>query len=145
MAPPTPSPDDAGDAAIPESAVTDDVVSFGTFKPVGHALIAIDADRAGALVSALADAGFRTGLLWISARETEAELQALIDGASPLAGFGYEITMMRHYLKLSREGYRWLLVPAADADAGTRLGEVARRCGAALATRYGRVVVEELL
>ena len=33
------------------------------------------------------------------------EMQALIDNASPLAGFGHEITLMRRYVELARQGH----------------------------------------
>jgi hypothetical protein len=136
----------AGATAAPDTTrLPEDTISFGTFKPVGHVVIGILGDAAArALEDALDLAGFRSGLVWVTARESAEELEALIRNASPLAGFGYEITLMRRYLELSRGGHRWLLVPVADDDAARRVGEIAYGGGATMAVRYGRLVVEDL-
>jgi hypothetical protein len=128
------------------SALPSQVMSFGTFKPVGHVLIGITGAAAtAALGTALRRAGLDAGLVWVTPSESAAELQALIDNASPLAGFGYEITLMRRYLELSASGHRWLLVPVADDAAAQQVGEAARAAGATLAVRYGTFIVEELV
>lgn len=123
-----------------------ELMSFGTFKPVGHVLVGIPANVSAALLERkLQSIGFDSGLVWITPRESEAELQVLIDDASPLAGFGYEITMMRRYVDLSRNGYRWLLVKTDGDEQARAVGDAASEAGATLAVRYGRLVVEELI
>ena len=122
------------------------VMSFGTFKPVGHVLIGIKAGSGmQALEVALRSAGLAADLVWVTPKESAEELQALIDDASPLAGFGYEITLMRRYLELSRSGHRWLLVSVGDDETAQKVGDAARVAGATLAVRYGTFVVEELI
>ncbi len=128
------------------STLPSEMMSFGTFKPVGHVLVGIPADvSALRLERALQAVGFDSGLVWITPRESAEELQALIDDASPLAGFGYEITLMRRYVELSRSGYRWLLVKNDGNEQAQAVGDAARTAGATLAVRYGRLVVEELI
>lgn len=123
-----------------------EVMSFGTFKPVGHVMVGIASTSAtSALERALFRAGFESGLVWITPSESAEELQALIDTASPLAGFGYEITLMRRYVELSQSGYRWLLVKVDSNEQAQLVGDAAREAGATLAVRYGRLVIEELI
>ena len=123
-----------------------EVMSFGTFKPVGHVMVGIASTSAtSALERALFRAGFESGLVWITPSESAEELQALIDTASPLAGFGYEITLMRRYVELSQSGYRWLLVKVDSNEQAQLVGDAARDAGATLAVRYGRLVIEELI
>jgi hypothetical protein len=123
-----------------------EVMSFGTFKPVGHVMIGVqDEGAVHALAASLQRHGLASGLVWVTPRESADELQALIDNASPLAGFGYEITLMRRYAELSRKGYRFLLVAVDEDEEAQRVGELAREFGARLAVRYGRLVVEELI
>lgn len=148
--PESPAGDSNVIAALPASGDTptlpSEVMSFGTFEPVGHVLVGIASNvRCSVLEQALQTAGFESGLVWITPRESAAELQALIDNASPLAGFGYEITLMRRYVELSRDGHRWLLVKIEDDEQARRAGDAARASGATLAVRYGRLVIEELL
>lgn len=123
-----------------------EVMSFGTFKPVGHVMVGIASTSAtSALERALFRAGFESGLVWITPSESAEELKALIDTASPLAGFGYEITLMRRYVELSQSGYRWLLVKVDSNEQAQLVGDAAREAGATLAVRYGRLVIEELI
>ena len=123
-----------------------EVMSFGTFKPVGHVLVGMpNSNATSALERALFRAGFESGLVWITPKESAEELQALIDNASPLAGFGYEITLMRRYVELSHQGFRWLLVKIDNDEQAQAVGDAAREVGATLAVRYGRLIVEELI
>jgi hypothetical protein len=88
--------------------------SFGVFKPVGYVTTGVPAQaQFDALVSALHGAGWHTsGVRQFSPRESVAELRAMVDNTGPLAGFGYEITLLRRYVALTEEGYLWLLVQA---------------------------------
>ena len=85
--------------------------SFGAFKPTGHVMIGMPSEaQAASLKGALCAAGWADdAVLPFTPRENAAEMQALIDNASGLAGFGYEITLMRRYVQASRDGCRWLL------------------------------------
>lgn len=121
--------------------------SFGSFKPTGHVMIGLpDLASTQALHSALADAGWpHDHVVTFTPRETVEEMSALIDNASPLAGFGFEINMMRRYLAEARRGTRWLLVKADGEETLQRLADVAQRHGARLAVSYGPVMVRDLI
>lgn len=121
--------------------------SFGVFKPVGHVMTGVPAQaQLDALVSALHGAGWPTsGVRQFSPRESVAELRAMVDNTGPLAGFGYEITLLRRYVTLTEEGYRWLLVQADDSERAAAAAALARACGATVAVHYRRFTVEELI
>jgi hypothetical protein len=46
---------------------------------------------------------------------------------------------------MAEEGRHWLLVYAPDDAHTQRVAEVARECGALLAEKYNRLVVEDLI
>lgn len=127
--------------------VLNEHTSFGTFKPVGHVLLGVspDGDR-DAVVKALRDSGIANDRLTAFApRETVPEMQAMIDDAGLLAGFGHEITLMRRLLKLSCEGYRWLMVKVDDTDSAREVAETAQAQGVELGWHYRLLTVEELI
>lgn len=131
----------------PTTEALQETTSFGTFKPVGHVLLGLPptADRA-AMIQALHDSGVADDALKAFApRETVSEMQAMLEDASGLAGFGFEITLMRRMLKLSCEGYRWLLVKVDDSVEAQHIVDVAQPHGAAVAWYYRLLIVEELL
>ena len=102
--------------------------------------------QSDALAVALHGAGWRnSALLHFTPRESTSELEAMVNNASALAGFGYELTLLRRYLALSKEGYRWLLVKVDDSQHAAAAAEVARGCGATLAIHYRTFTVEELI
>lgn len=121
--------------------------SFGTFKPVGHlmlglpdrqALLALKTElRAPGVPGCAADE--------MTPLESIEEMQTLIDNASPLAGFGYEVTLMRRYLKLAQQGYSWLVVKVDSDEEARRVADLAQAHGATLAVRYGSLTVEDLI
>ncbi len=128
------------------SEVLNDNTSFGTFKPVGHVLLGIkpDNDR-DAVIGALRDSGIASGSMTVfTPRETVEEMRSMIDDASLLAGFGYEITAMRRLLKLSTEGFRWLLVKVDSLEDAQGVAEIAKANDVALAWHYRLLTVEEL-
>ena len=84
-------------------------------------------------------------VLHFAPRESASELQALVDHAGSMTGFGYEITLLRRYLALAQEGYRWLLVKVDGAKHAAGAAEVARACGATLAVYYRTLTIEELI
>lgn len=130
-------------------AMSSDTVptSFGVFKPVGHVMTGLPTQgQADALLDALRLAGWPPeSVMHFKPRESVAELEAMVDNAGPLAGFGYEIKLLRRYLVLAREDYRWLLVKVDDGEQATAAAEAARACGATLAVYYRILTVEELI
>ena len=104
------------------------------------------AQLADALVLALHGEGWSSGaVLHFLPRESVTELQALVDKSGVLAGFGYEITLLRRHLALAQKGYRWLLVKVDGGGHATAAAEVALTCGATLAVYYRTLTVEELI
>lgn len=121
--------------------------SFGVFKPVGYVMMGLPTQaQIDVLVSALHSAGWPApGVRQFAPRESVAELRAMVDNAGPLAGFGYEITLLKRYLALTEEGYRWLLVQADDSERAAAAAALARASGATLAVYYRTLTVEELI
>jgi hypothetical protein len=121
--------------------------SFGVFKPVGHVMMGLPSQaQLDALVTALHRAGWLTpAVRQFSPRETVDELRAMVGNAGPLAGFGYEITLLQRYLALAEKGYLWLLVQADDGERAAAAADIARTCGATLAVYYRMLTEEELI
>jgi hypothetical protein len=130
-------------------AITKDELptSFTAFNPIGHLMLGLPGTEQLAALSAALRANGWSGesLVEFTPREGVEEFAELIDNAGPLVGFGYEITLARRYLKLSREGYRWLLVKVDDSEAAARAAEIARANGATLAVHYRLLIAEELI
>ncbi len=121
--------------------------SFGVFKPVGWLMVGLpNQAKADELVTALQGAGWpSTAVLHFTPRESLSELEAMVDNAGAMAGFGYEITLLRRYVTLTKEGHRWLLVKVDGVEHAAAAAEVARRCDATLAVHYRTLTVEELI
>jgi hypothetical protein len=121
--------------------------SFGTFKPVGHVMLGLpDRPSLLALKSELANAaGPGYAAEELTPTESTQEMLALIENASPLAGFGYEMTLMRRYVALAQKGYSWLVVKVNSDEEAADLANRAKARGATLAVRYGHLTVEDLI
>ncbi len=121
--------------------------SFGTFKPVDHVVLALPDDaRAQAAAKALREAGFAAeDLIAFSAAEEHSRMRQMLEHASDLAGFGYEISLMRRYQELARDGASWLVVYAPDDERAAKVAEVAKAQGALAAVKYHRLVVEDIV
>jgi hypothetical protein len=121
--------------------------SFGAFKPVGHLMIGVPAQtQADSLADALRAAGWEDdAVVPFTPRESIEEFAEMVENPSPLAGFGYEITLLRRYLALAREGCRWLLVKVDGTDHAAKAAEIARSHGALAAVHYRSLIVEELI
>ena len=121
--------------------------TLGTFKPVGHVMIALpNIEMAQDAALALRDAGFDAeDILHFDSGEGEARMREMIAHSSEAAGFGYEITLMRRYQKLSDEGHRWLLVYAPEDEETDQVTAVAKRFGAPMAVKYHRLAVQDLI
>ena len=121
--------------------------SLGSYNPVGHVLVALPSEAlASEARQALSDIGFDDeDLLHYSADEEREQMERMLSHTSQLSGFGYEVTLMRRYQSLAREGCSWLLVYAPDEAHATRVADVARRFDARVAEKYHRLVVEDLI
>jgi len=121
--------------------------SFGAFKPVGHVVVAMPDDaRAAAAAQALRAAGFEAeDVLEYTAAEEDDEMDRMLQGASDMSGFGYEVSLMRRYQQLAREGASWLIVFAPDDQRAAKVADAVKPHGALMAEKYHRLVVEDLL
>ena len=121
--------------------------SFGVFKPVGSVMVGLPAQaQADALNAALQRRGWANDeIAHFVPSDTIEELEQMVENAGPLAGFGYELTLLRRYLALSQKGTKWLLVQVKDNDHAGMVAESARASGAILAVHYKTLTVEELL
>lgn len=121
--------------------------SFGAFKPVGHVVVAMpDDESAAAAVRALLEAGFEPeDILEYTAAEEDDEMDRMLAHTSGMAGFGYEVSLMRRYQQLAKQGASWLIVYAPDDAAGYRVADVVREHGARLAEKYHRLTIEDLI
>ncbi|MEO7151830.1 MAG: hypothetical protein ABIX46_09015 [Burkholderiaceae bacterium] len=84
-------------------------------------------------------------VLHFGAEEGHDDMAAMLKGASDFAGFGYEITLMRRYVSLSRQGCRWVLVYAPDDDSAAKVKDAAQRHDAPMAVKYHALAVEDLI
>ena len=121
--------------------------SFTAFNPIGHLMLGLPStEHLSALSAALRANGWPgDSVVEFTPSEGAEEFAEMIDNAGPLVGFGYEITLARRYLKLSRQGYRWLLVKVEDSEEAARAADIARTHGATLAVHYRLLIAEELI
>ncbi len=121
--------------------------SMGAFKPVGHIVAAMPDDaKAKQAVQALHDAGFGPqDILEYTAAEENDEMDRMLAQTSEFAGFGYEVTLMRRYQRLSQEGASWLIVYAPGDDVVPRVADILRRCDCWMAVKYHWLAIEELI
>lgn len=133
--------------AVKRMTKSDVPQSFGTFKPVGHAVLAFPDDRSLEQArSELRQAGFADeDLLVYGPGEQFLHMDSLLERAGGAAEFGYEVALMRKYRELAAQGSRWLVVYAPHAEHDERVAETARRCGARLAVKYHRLAIEDLI
>jgi len=119
----------------------------GILNPIGHVVVALKDDAVAAqAVDALRGAGFGPDdMLAYLASEATPRLRERVRTASQVAGFGYEITLMRRYLAYAEEGAGWLIVFAPDDATVERVVEVCKCFGALCAVRYHRLASEDLL
>jgi hypothetical protein len=143
----TPTDAGSGGAHIHTDEAQGLPTSFGVFKPVGNVMVGVPTQaQVDALVIALQEAGWPgAAVRQFSPRESVAELREMVDNAGILAGFGYEITLLRRYLAFTEAGYRWLLVKVDGGDSAAAAAKVAAACGATLAVYYRTLTVEELI
>ena len=135
--------------AIKRMTKDDHPQSFGAFKPVGHVVVAMpDDERAAAAVRGLRAAGFEAeDILEYTAAEEDDEMDRMLADATAngVAGFGYEVSLMRRYQELAKDGASWLIVYAPEDDRASRVAEVTKSHGALMAEKYHRLVIEDLI
>jgi hypothetical protein len=148
------NPEPENDAATPgdgsmSETMTANVLprSHGVFKPVGHLMVGLPTrEQSLALVKTLHDAGWPPeSVLRFKRGDVIKELQLMVDDAGLMAGFGSEITLLRRFLALSHEGYRWVLVKVDNLESAQSVAEMARRHDATQAVYYRTLMIEELL
>lgn len=122
-------------------------LSFGVFKPVGHAVLALRSEHdLLATINALLAQGFaRATLVSYSPSEMMAQVDAELPTASPLAAMGQELNLIKAHRALAAAGCHFLIVPAGDQALAGRVAAVARATGAVTAQLYGRFIIEELI
>lgn len=121
--------------------------AFGVFKPVGHVLMAFEtaADQEAAL-RALAEAGFADAhVTRYSSEEMLRQSERQIQHAGPLASLGQEKNLVKKHRELAEQGHRFLVVFAPERAETEQVAQVARRCHALLAQKYGQMLIEELI
>ena len=121
--------------------------SLGAFKPVGHVVVAMPDDaRAALAVRALRDRGFDAeDILEYTAAEEDDEMDRMLAHTSDFAGFGYEVTLMRRYQELARDGASWLIVYAPKAERAETVASTVKEHGALMAEKYHWLVIEDLI
>jgi enoyl-[acyl-carrier-protein] reductase (NADH) len=119
----------------------------GTFNPTGHIVASFTNDAIAATAAdTLHTQGFKAeDILSYTSAEVLKRLREMVAGASEAAGFGYEITLMRRYLKLAEAGAGWLIIYAPEDENTEKVAKVATDSKALCAVRYGRLVNEDLV
>jgi hypothetical protein len=138
----------SGKAAVIDAAEAAALpTSFGVFKPVGHVMIGLPTRKQlEALVIALHAVDWPdSDMRQFAPQQAVEQLQAMVDNAGILSGAGYEITLLRRYLDLAKEGTTWLLVKADDGERASTVGALAVTCGATIAEYYQTLAVESLI
>lgn len=119
--------------------------AYGVFKPTGHVVAAfpVGTDLAG-VEQALADADLRD-VSCISPAQMLAQAEDDLAHASPLAGVGQELNLVKAHRERALLGDSFLVIRVPDSDAVQRTAAIANRYGASRAQHYGRMIVEELV
>lgn len=122
-------------------------LTFGAFNPVGHVMVGLrSVAHLQAARPALARAGFADDdVLEFTPHEAREGMDDMVDHVSPVVGFGYESVLMKRYVQLSRQGYRWLVVYAPGDDDVERLRTVLREQDIDVAVKYHLLASEDLV
>ena len=121
--------------------------SFGVFKPVGHVVMAFAAlEDQQAASRALKEAGFvDEDVLHYSADEMKAQVDHDMANAGMLSSLGQDLNLAKAHRQMAEQGHSWIVVFSPTTELTDRVTTVARRCNAALAQKYGQMVIEELI
>ena len=120
--------------------------TFGVFKPVGHTLLAFQtAGEVRAAQQALGALGFTaTSMVEYSADEMLRLADEEIQAVGMLAGFGYELDLLRTHRMLAEQGCNFLVVRAPDDGHFTLIANLVGTLQPASAQHYGRFLIRDL-
>ena len=121
--------------------------SFGVFKPVGHVLLSFATAQASSdAQQALLAAGFgRDAIATYTPQEMLAQTEQDIAQATAMASLGQELNLVKAHRALARQGQSFVAVQAEETEQVQAVTDVALRCKATRAQRYGALVTEELV
>ena len=122
-------------------------LSFGVFKPVGRVVISFpSADAAKATARDLDRIGLHGDMIdYYTDREMLAQIDRDLERASPLAGIGQDLNLIKAHQALAEQGYHWLVVTAKNDEQARKIADCAKARGAERAQHYGHFVIEELI
>lgn len=121
--------------------------AFGVFKPIGHIVVSFPNRKLAqqgknelkALNIAPGDIHSYTDA------EMLTQIDADLDRASPLAGVGQELNLIKAHRVLAQHGYHWLVIRINDDSQARFIAEKLSTSGAERAQLYGRFMIEELI
>ena len=121
--------------------------AYGVFKPVGHMVVSFpDAASAAKGHEALGALGYeRADIHAYTPEQMVAQCDADIARASPLAGVGQELNLVKAYRELAERGFHWLVLREDDDDRARRAADALHAQGAERAQLYGRFIIEEMI
>ncbi len=126
---------------------TDPPTSFGVFKPVGHVVTAFPtAHDMESAAESLIQFGFAPAdLVRYTPEEMTAQVDLEMQGSSVMASFGQELNLIKTHRTLAQNGCSFLIVHAPGDELAAEVASVAKTHNAAVAQRYGRFIIEELI
>ena len=123
------------------------MLSFGTFKPVGYTVLAYaDEAAARAALDRLNDAGFKDeDALIASSANLFPRVKEQMSAATGMVGAqGYEVVLMKRYLEIAARGAWWLMVWSPEDAQVARIKSLLDASPPLSAAHYGRVMIEDL-
>ncbi|MBD7959358.1 hypothetical protein [Comamonas avium] len=121
--------------------------AFGVFKPIGHIVASFpNSNLAQQGKNELEVLGIASADIH-SYTDTEmlAQIDADLDRASPLAGVGQELNLIKAHRVLAEHGYHWLVIRVIDDSQARLIAGKLCTSGAERAQLYGRFMIEELI
>ncbi len=121
--------------------------AYGVFKPVGHMVVSFPDEASAAKGNeALTALGYeRADIHRYTPEQMVAQCDADIARASPLAGVGQELNLVKAYRELAERGFHWLVLREDDDERARRAADALHAEGAERAQLYGRFIIEEMI
>ena len=121
--------------------------TFGVFKPVGHVVISFPtADEARQTARELGPLGVEgDAVRFLTDREMLAQIDSDLENASPLAGVGQELNLIKAHQALAERGFHFLVIRVKDDEQAAAVADCAKAHGAERAQNYGHFIIEELI
>lgn len=121
--------------------------SFGVFKPVGHLIVSLPSGpQADEAQRALPGLGVADEAVH---RMSDVQMLEQIDHdlqrASPLAGVGQELNLIKSHREMALRGHHWLVIRVKNDAEAERIAEALRGHGAESAQLYGAFIIQELI